>query len=284
MQWMRWSHFFTAKSCYAPHKAAIKMINMETLTVCSKARFNVCSCCEQGSVSMNILFWMYLSITHSFTNNHLSRFDFLLPTVCMYGFPLLHSSPLSISSCLSIYLSNLFLLNTHTCLGSPLPLSFFFPLSFPLPLPFVTPVCLKPYTASPPNKWGHWLAAHSGASRARLLRAQSLKWHQAPPNICSSSSPDQPIECRLWIAWLTHLVCVCLVIPLKDERYNVTYCNRRLLSSLCAALCLPLELLCFQHVQIMTFQNFIVVLFALYECQSQCEIGVWGSREEQNQY
>lgn len=116
----------------------------------------------------------------------------------------------------SIFLSALF--SPHSPhFTSALVLLFSFPVFFSSP-PCLASAWLHPYSTSPPDKWGHCLAASSGASRARLLRAQSVKRHQSPvcgfsflglflPSSCSS--PDRhctrPSECQLQIWWLTSL-------------------------------------------------------------------------------
>lgn len=49
------------------------------------------------------------------------------------------------------------------------------------------------------DEWGHWLAASSGASRAQVLRAQSVKWHGGPLHCYSVSSAFlQSVLCETW--------------------------------------------------------------------------------------
>ena len=120
----------------------------------------------------------------------------------------------------SISLSHLCLCDSLTSIHlRPRPSFLSFPL-FPLPPPFLAAVRLRPHSTSPPDKWGHCLAAGSGASRARLLRARSVERHQSPPRHFSILclfffffltyvfQLTHYSECRLEITgWLTSLFC-----------------------------------------------------------------------------
>lgn len=152
------------------------------------------------------------------TNNLLFRCYFPFLTVCMWIQSIFIIAPLFH---FSISLSHLFLLNISPQFTSALVLSF---LSF---LFLSASLRLHPYITSPPDKWGHCLDASSGASRARLQRAQSVKRHQSPFHhspvlslfffflyICSSLAQlcKRLSESQFQIWWLTslfgHHVCI----------------------------------------------------------------------------
>lgn len=145
--------------------------------------------CVDWNYCLQILWTSFGALAHAtlsvycFICHHpFCRFYFLPFPVCVWVDSLCFTAPLlAFPHFPSIFLISFF----STVLSSPLPLSFSLFLFSYLPRPFLAPVRFHPYSKSPPDKWGHCLAVSHGASRAQLLRAQSVKWHQSSLH-CSS--------------------------------------------------------------------------------------------------
>lgn len=139
------------------------------------------------------------SICQSFLKGPFPPCRFVCVDVCVLT--LLHSSSQRFLS-LSLTFPSVFHISFFST-RSPSPTSalYFFSLfssllsSSPLLGPYPAPSLQYVF----PDEWGHWLAASTGASRAQVLRAQSVKWHWSPLQCYSVSSAFlQSVLCETW--------------------------------------------------------------------------------------